>query len=100
MAPEIRELVRFERINLNAELPPIGLFDAVFCRNVLIYFDAPTKVRVLTRLAAKLAPGGYLMLGHAETVVGTRGLRSVAPNVYTRSEGGTVGAARPRAKVG
>ena len=49
-------MARFERWNLLSDLRPLGRFDVIFCRNVLIYFDAPTKSRVLAALAAQLAP--------------------------------------------
>jgi chemotaxis protein methyltransferase CheR len=70
IAPELRAMVRFERWNLLSDLRPLGRFEVIFCRNVLIYFDAPTKTRVLAALAAQLAPGGVLYLGGAETVLG------------------------------
>jgi chemotaxis protein methyltransferase CheR len=60
-------MTRFERWNLLADPRPLGRFDVIFCRNVLIYFDAPTKARAL---AARLAPDGVLYLGGAETVLG------------------------------
>jgi chemotaxis protein methyltransferase CheR len=53
-----------------ADCSALGRFDVIFCRNVLIYFDSPTKTRVLDMLARMLAPGGVLYLGAAETVVG------------------------------
>jgi chemotaxis protein methyltransferase CheR len=81
--PELRALVRHARINLTQELPPLGSMDLVFCRNVLIYFDAPTKQAVLTRLIEHLAPDGYLFLGHAESLAGASlPLRSISPSVY------------------
>ena len=59
--PELRSVVRFGRINLNAEsLPVPGPFDLILCRNVLIYFDAASKARVLDRLLARLDGQGYL----------------------------------------
>lgn len=85
--PELRALVRFARINLaeDAYVAPLG-FDLVFCRNVLIYFKAEDKTRVLERLLRHLAPHGHLLLGHAESVTGlTTRLRSVGPNVYAPS---------------
>ncbi|MBP0444896.1 methyltransferase domain-containing protein [Roseomonas sp. SSH11] len=66
----LRSAVRFEAGNLLADLRHLGSFDVVFCRNVLIYFDAPTKTRVLSALADRLAPDGVLYLGGAETVLG------------------------------
>jgi chemotaxis protein methyltransferase CheR len=44
--------------------------DIIFCRNILIYFDKPTQAKVLTRLCNHLSPGGYLLLGHSESIVG------------------------------
>lgn len=70
VSPELRGMVRFERGNLLGELRGFGRFDVIFCRNVLIYFDAPTKSRVLNALAAQLLPDGVLYLGGAETVLG------------------------------
>lgn len=70
VAPELRAMARFERWNLLSDLRPLGRFDVIFCRNVLIYFDAPTKSRVLAALAAQLAPDGVLYLGGSETVLG------------------------------
>jgi chemotaxis protein methyltransferase CheR len=86
--PEIRNLVSFDRLNLNDDIYPVhGPFDFIFCRNVLIYFDLPSKTRVVTRLLDHLAPGGYLFLGFAETATGINDqLVSVGPNVYARAE--------------
>ena len=70
ISPALRAMVRFETGNLLADLRPLGSFDSIFCRNVLIYFDAPTKTRVLSALADRLAPDGVLYLGGAETVLG------------------------------
>jgi chemotaxis protein methyltransferase CheR len=85
--PELRRLVRFQRLNLNdATYPVDGLFDLLLCRNVLIYFDEATRRAVLERLIARVAPRGYLLLGAAE---GLRGLdtrmRSVVPTVYAHT---------------
>jgi chemotaxis protein methyltransferase CheR len=68
--PGLRGAVDFREWNLLADLRPLGKFDIVFCRNVLIYFDAPTKTRVLEAIAGVLAPDGVLFLGGAETVLG------------------------------
>lgn len=67
----IRRMVRFAPFNLLHDPSPLGPFDVVFCRNVLIYFDQPTKTRVLENIANLLAPDGTLYLGGAETVLGT-----------------------------
>jgi chemotaxis protein methyltransferase CheR len=70
VAEAIRRMVEFREWNLLADLRPLGRFDIVFCRNVLIYFDQPTKARVLDAIAALLPPDGLLYLGGAETVLG------------------------------
>jgi len=70
IAPEIRAMVQYRPFNLLHDCTPLGCFDVVFCRNVLIYFDQKTKVEVLERLARVMEPDGYLVLGAAETVVG------------------------------
>jgi chemotaxis protein methyltransferase CheR len=66
----IRKQVTFREFNLLDDFGGLGLFDVIFCRNVLIYFDQPTKTAVLGRLARALAADGYLFLGGAETVLG------------------------------
>ena len=70
IAPEIREMVQFRRLNLLQEFSHLGSFDIVFCRNVLIYFDQDTKIRVLENIARTMRQDGYLVLGAAETVIG------------------------------
>jgi chemotaxis protein methyltransferase CheR len=70
ISPEIRRKVEFHKHNLLDDCGELGTFDVIFCRNVLIYFDDATKRAVLARLAARLAPDGYLVLGAAETTSG------------------------------
>jgi chemotaxis protein methyltransferase CheR len=70
IAPELRAMVQYKSLNLLQGFSHLGMFDVVFCRNVLIYFDQPTKVDVLDRMAKIMQPDGYLVLGAAETVVG------------------------------
>jgi chemotaxis protein methyltransferase CheR len=70
IAPEIRAMVQFRPLNLLNDFSPLGHFDLVFCRNVLIYFDQPTKIDVLNRLARQIPSDGCLILGAAETVIG------------------------------
>ena len=66
----LRNMVQFKEFNLLGDLRPLGRFDVVFCRNVLIYFDQPTKAKVLDAAAAIMPPDGVLYLGGAETVLG------------------------------
>jgi chemotaxis protein methyltransferase CheR len=70
LSPEIRSMVQFRPFNLLNDFGPLGTFDVVSCRNVLIYFDQDMKVVVLDRLARQIERDGYLVLGAAETVVG------------------------------
>ena len=70
ISPTIAGMVDFRPLNLLQPFDHLGQFDIVYCRNVLIYFDAPTKADVLRRIAATLAPGGAVLLGAAETVIG------------------------------
>jgi chemotaxis protein methyltransferase CheR len=62
--------VQYRPLNLLSDFSHLGHFDVIFCRNVLIYFDQPTKVDVLERMARLTEGDGYLVLGAAETVVG------------------------------
>ena len=64
--PLVRERVAFRKLNLLEDWPIKGSFDAIFCRNVMIYFDDLTKERLQARLGACLAPGGFLYIGHSE----------------------------------
>ena len=82
--PELREMIRFARVNLNDDAMPVaGPFDLIFCRNVLIYFDDASKRRVIERLLARLAPDGHIFLGHAESLSRwSDRVRSVGPTIY------------------
>jgi chemotaxis protein methyltransferase CheR len=70
IVPEIRAMVQFRQLNLLSDFTHLGVFDIIFCRNVLIYFDRDTKAHVLGRLSRVIEGDGYLALGAAETVVG------------------------------
>lgn len=90
LSKELRDMVQFRQHNLLDDFASLGIFDAIFCRNVLIYFDSKTKEDVLTRISRSLAPDGYLMLGAAETVVGFTNLFMPSPDkrgLYVRSLG-------------
>ena len=82
----VRGAIRFQRVNLHDELPDFGMFDLVFCRNVLIYFDVASRTKAVSRMLGRLVPSGFLFLGHSESLLssGLR-LRAVSPSVYTRA---------------
>jgi len=83
--PEIRSLIHFSWMNLNENnYPIVGSFDMVFCRNVLIYFDQESKTAVTGRMLDRLSPGGYLFLGHAESLVfgDNKRVKTIIPTVY------------------
>ena len=65
---DLKSLITFKQLNLLENWPMKGQFDVIFCRNVVIYFDSPTKNRLFDRYAQKLVPNGYLILGHSETM--------------------------------
>ncbi|MBP2228477.1 chemotaxis protein methyltransferase CheR [Azospirillum agricola] len=70
ISPQLRQMASFREWNLLGDLSPLGQFDIVFCRNVLIYFDGPTKAKVLEAIARQMPQDGVLYLGGAETVLG------------------------------
>jgi chemotaxis protein methyltransferase CheR len=83
--PRLRELVTIQPLNLLHEWPMQGPFDAIFCRNVVIYFDKPTKQRLFQRYAALLPEGGYLFLGHSESMYGINdGFDLIGRTVYRK----------------
>jgi chemotaxis protein methyltransferase CheR len=86
MCPAIRAAVEFRRLNFMEE--QFGFdqpFDIIFCRNVMIYFDKPVQERLVARFAANLRPGGYLFIGHSETLNGLNAsLSMVAASIYRR----------------
>ncbi|MGZ6017804.1 MAG: CheR family methyltransferase, partial [Phenylobacterium sp.] len=70
IAPEVRGLITFNELNLIGDWPMKGRFDAIFCRNVAIYFDDDTQARLWSRFAPLLKVGGHLYIGHSERVAG------------------------------
>lgn len=66
----VKRLITFNELNLMAQWPVKGPFDVIFCRNVVIYFDEPTQVKIWSRFAGLLAEGGHLYIGHSERVSG------------------------------
>lgn len=80
IAPRLRERMTFQRANLAQGFDLLGRFDIILCRNVLLYFDAPTKVVVLDNLHRALAPDGALILGAAESPTGVTERFTVDPD--------------------
>lgn len=88
---KIRDRVQFKYLNLNQELPPLlGLFDVVFLRNILIYFNLDTKQRIVRKILKALRPGGFCFIGHAESLMGMSDpeireqVELVAPTIYRK----------------
>ncbi len=82
---ELRGRVHFLQANLCAQLPSLGSFDAIFLRNVMIYFEAETKRQVVARMLPLLKPGGLFVVGHSESLNGiTDQLKTVAPSIYRK----------------
>ncbi len=85
IAPHICKLVTIRRLNLMDPWPFRGPFDVIFCRNVMIYFDQPTRARLVGRMYDLLCPGGILAVGSAETLSGLNSkFRTVQPSVYVK----------------
>jgi len=86
ISADLRSRVGFARMNLMDENYPVGEgMHMIFCRNVLIYFDKPTQSGVLKRLCARLLPGGYMFIGHSESITGIDlPLKQVSNTVFQR----------------
>jgi chemotaxis protein methyltransferase CheR len=83
--PAVRQMVHFARLNLMESWPMQGPFDVIFCRNVMIYFDRPTRERLVGRFHDMLASGGTFFVGHSESLTGIRhSLTYVEPTVYRK----------------
>jgi chemotaxis protein methyltransferase CheR len=82
---ELRKRVNFSLVNLNTDLPRMGLFDVIFLRNVMIYFNGDTKRQVVARVLSMLRPGGYFCIGHSESLheINTS-VEQVAPSIYRK----------------
>jgi chemotaxis protein methyltransferase CheR len=90
VVPELRRMVEFRHLNfMDADYGLAEKADAIFCRNVIIYFDRATQESILGKLSACLAPFGYLFVGHAETLHNMNlPLTPVAPSLYRRVDDG------------
>ena len=99
--PELRAVVRYQRFNLTGRAQPNERdFDLVFCRNAIIYFDTQTKTKVVNLLLGHLAPRGYLLLGHSESIFGLDAtVRRHVPAVYSLRAGSGCAAAEPLPSV-
>ena len=100
--PTVRGMITWRQLNLLDDFRHLGTFDIVFCRNVLIYFDNPTKAAVLDKIGKMLAPDGFLVLGAAETVVGlTQAFKPMADKrgLYTSATGVDAAAAPGLRKI-
>jgi chemotaxis protein methyltransferase CheR len=81
----LRNRVNFIQVNLNEALPELGEFDVIFLRNVMIYFDQETKIKVVARLLPRLKSGGYFIVSHSESLNGVSdALKLVAPSIYRK----------------
>jgi chemotaxis protein methyltransferase CheR len=88
VAPEIRALVQFRRLNFMEDFGLREPMHTIFCRNVMIYFDRTTQGQLCARFCQALVPGGYLFIGHSESLAGhDLPLRQRAPAVYQRTDG-------------
>jgi chemotaxis protein methyltransferase CheR len=82
----VRQLITFRQLNLLGPWPFRGLFDAIFCRNVMIYFDMPTKTALIDRFIEQIQPGGWLYIGHSESLIGSHPkLKIVGRTIYQRT---------------
>jgi chemotaxis protein methyltransferase CheR len=85
IAQDVRSLITFRPLNLMEPWPMKGPFDAIFCRNVMIYFDAPTKSKLIERFIRLIKPGGFLYIGHSESLLGSHpGLHLIGRTIYRR----------------
>lgn len=86
MDPILRKRVKFIHANLTSTLPDLGMFEVIFLRNVMIYFDLETKQRLLERITQYLRPGGYFFISHSESLNGMKtGLQPVGPSIYRKN---------------
>lgn len=84
--PALQRRISFQQLNLQSNFEQVGSFDIIFLRNVMIYFDIPTKQRLISRMEQRLNPGGYLIVGHSETLNGlSQNLTMRKPSIYQKA---------------
>ena len=89
---ELKSLITFRTLNLLHSWPMKGPFDVIFCRNVMIYFDQPTREKLVNRFSEMLVPGGYLCIGHSESIhAGSAPFKLVGKTIYRRNGGANAG---------
>ncbi len=82
---KLRSRVNFMQVNLNQSLPGLGVFDVIFLRNVMIYFDQETKRQIMQRMLPLLKPGGHFLISHSESLNGvTDELQVLSPSIYRK----------------
>jgi chemotaxis protein methyltransferase CheR len=87
--PRLKQRVRFEPANLKTRIRDDSRFDVIFLRNVLIYFDLPTKQQVIDNVTARLKPGGHFFISHVESLQGIHhDMRQVGPSIFRSSPDG------------
>ena len=85
VSPELHNIVSFKQVNLMTDWPIKEKFHIIFCRNVVIYFDRPTKVKLLNRFADQLVDNGYMILGHSESLQGlSNRFETVGKTIYRK----------------
>lgn len=84
VSPELRKEVVYKEFNLMNDITPKKPFDLIFCRNVMIYFDTLTKDSLINRFYGALKPGGYLFIGHAESMAKETKFKQVVPAVFQK----------------
>jgi len=84
--PVCAGLIQYRELNLMGDWPIRGMFEVIFCRNVMIYFDEPTKERLQARLVERLVPGGYFYIGHSERLIGIAAerCRPIGQTIYRK----------------
>jgi len=83
--PELKKMIEFKRLNLLEKFSFKVKFDVIFCRNVMIYFDKPTKESLINRFISCLVDGGYLFIGHSESLMGMKhSLKYIKPAIYQK----------------